>query len=236
MSRMGGGIGFTGRYRDHFGLAPAVIACQGVKMEIPFFSAQWDDGHWLHKCVFGAAAVYVSCAALRLARYNVEDASADAHGGFQGLPSPGAAGAIVGLFVLYDALDSNDSYGEQAKAVIAVAVVAGLLLLGLAMVSRIPYTHMINRLFKGKAKIVRLLPLLAVVGVLVVWPNYMLLPVRFLVYALSGPALSVARRSPSGADMNMDAIPHAAATAKARRKTAKSAHFMKPIPWCTAIG
>jgi len=176
-----------------FGLAPAVIACQVVGMEIPFISAHWDDGHWLHKCVFGAAAVYVSCAALRLARYNVEDASPEAHGGFTGLPSPGAAGAIVGLFMLHDTLGSNEVYGDQAKAIIAVAVVLGLLLLGLAMVSRISYTHMVNRLFKGKAKIMRLLPLLAIGGLLVVWPNYML-PICFLAYALSGPALAIARR------------------------------------------
>lgn len=176
-----------------FGLAPAVMACKVVGISIPFISAHWDDGHWLHKCVFGAAAVYVSCAALRLARYNVEDASPEAHGGFQGLPSPGAAGAVVGLIMLYETFESNQAYGEMAQGLTAVAVVAGLLLLGLAMVSRLTYTHMINRLFKGKAKMMRLLPVLAVAGVLVVWPKYVL-PACFLGYALSGPVLAILRR------------------------------------------
>ncbi len=176
-----------------FGLAPAVMACKVVGMDIPFIAAHWDDGHWLHKCVFGAAAVYISCAALRLAWYNVEDASPDAHGGFTGLPSPGAAGAVVGLIMLYGVLGDNKDYGGMAQGITAVAVVLGLLLLGLAMVSRMPYTHMVNRMFKGRARIMRLLPLLAVGGVLVVWPTYVL-PACFLGYALSGPVLAVLRR------------------------------------------
>jgi CDP-diacylglycerol--serine O-phosphatidyltransferase len=177
-----------------FGIAPAIIACRLVGVDVPFFSPEW--GNILHKAVFGAAAVYASCAALRLARYNVEDASAEAHGGFTGLPSPGAAGAMIGLVILYEAFGPQRYHGEQSemvRGVIAAAVVAALLLLGLAMVSRLSYTHMVNRAFRGKAKIVRLVMVLALVWALVVKLDYVL-PACFLGYALSGPVLAVVRR------------------------------------------
>jgi phosphatidylserine synthase len=81
----------------------------------------------------------------------------------------------------------------MAQGIIAVAVVIGLLLLGLAMVSRMSYTHMVNRAFRGKAKIVRLVVILALVFALVVRFNYVL-SAGFLVYALSGPAFAILRK------------------------------------------
>lgn len=173
-----------------FGLAPAVIACCLVGVDVPFFSPDW--GGMLHKAVFGAAAVYVSCAGLRLARYNTEDASPEAHGGFTGLPSPGAAGAVVGLVMLYETFRTAEN-SEMAQGIIAVAVVVGLLLLGLAMVSRMTYTHMVNRAFRGKAKIVRLMLILAV-GLLLVMAFRRVLPALFILYALTGPVFAVWRR------------------------------------------
>lgn len=177
-----------------FGVAPAVIACRLVGTDVPFFSP--ESGTLLHKAVFGAAAVYASCAALRLARYNVEDASPEAHGGFTGLPSPGAGGAVVGLVMLYEAFGPKNYPGQEselARGIIAVAVVAGLFLLGLAMVSRLSYTHMINRAFRGKAKIVRLCAVLALVWAVYVKVDYVL-PACFLAYALTGPVFAVLRR------------------------------------------
>ena len=176
-----------------FGIAPAIIACKLVGVNVPFFSPEWS--HILHKAVFGAAAVYASCTALRLARYNTEDASPEAHGGFTGLPSPGAAGAVVGLVMLYGVFGKNyqGEQGEMAQGIIAVAVVSGLLLLGFAMVSRMSYTHMVNRAFRGKAKIVRLLTILALGLLLVVKFDYVL-PACFLAYALSGPFFSALHR------------------------------------------
>lgn len=175
-----------------FGVAPAVIACRLVGVDIPFLSPEWGD--MLHKAVFGAAAVYASCAALRLARYNVEDASPEAHGGFTGLPSPGAAGAVIGLVILYGAFaKTGGEHGEMAQGIIAVAVVVGLLLLGLAMVSHLSYTHMVNKAFRGRAKIVRLMVILALLLLVVVDFNHVL-PACFLLYACTGPVLALWRK------------------------------------------
>ncbi len=180
-----------------FGIAPAIIACRLVGVDMPFFSPEWSSV--LHKAVFGAAAVYASCTALRLARYNTEDASPEAHGGFTGLPSPGAAGAVVGLVMLYETfgVHHDSPQGEMARAVLAVSVVVALFLLGLAMVSRLSYTHMVNRAFRGRAKIMRLVVILALVWAAVVKFNYVL-PACFLAYALTGPALALLRAARPG--------------------------------------
>ncbi len=176
-----------------FGVAPAIIACRLVGVDIPFLSPEW--GGMLHKAVFGAAAVYASCAALRLARYNVEDASPEAHGGFTGLPSPGAAGAVIGLVMLYDTFGkTGGGQSEMAQGIIAVAVVVGLLLLGLAMVSRLSYTHMVNKAFRGRAKIVRLMVILVLGVAAIMQPRYML-PAGFLLYACTGPVLTLWRKA-----------------------------------------
>ncbi len=188
-----------------FGIAPAIIACRLVGVDMPFFSPEW--GGMLHKAVFGAAAVYASCTALRLARYNTEDASPEAHGGFTGLPSPGAAGAVIGLVMLYETFGTHyDSpQSEMARAALAVSVVVALFLLGLAMVSRLSYTHMINRAFRGRAKIMRLVVVLALVWAAVVKFNYVL-PACFLAYALTGPIFAVLRRLHRGKSQPAKAV------------------------------
>ena len=53
----------------------------------------------LDRYVWPMLAIYVACAALRLARYNVE-AQTGHRDFFFGMPSPGAAGCVASLAVL----------------------------------------------------------------------------------------------------------------------------------------
>lgn len=72
-----------------FGVAPALIAYEW---------ALQDLGRW----GWTAAFIYCACAALRLARFNVNTAQVDKCW-FQGLPSPAAAALVVGfIWVLVD--------------------------------------------------------------------------------------------------------------------------------------
>ena len=73
-----------------FGLAPAILL---VKM-CPQFTYWHRDAIW---CI---AAVFACCAALRLARFNVETDSDDDHTMFAGLPTPAAAAAIGSFAIL----------------------------------------------------------------------------------------------------------------------------------------
>ena len=80
--------------------------------------------------------VYLLCTALRLARFNVETTLDEAsHHGFRGLPSPGAAAAVMSLVFLHEHLDMGEKWVRTASAITLVLPVCTLVL-ALLMVSR----------------------------------------------------------------------------------------------------
>jgi len=109
-----------------FGVAPAMLAFSAGALQ----ELGWTG--WV------LAFIYTACAALRLARFNVQPERYA--GRFEGLPSPAAAGMVL----------SSVWFGgflrESGLALDIPAVIAGLgvALVGLLMVSPVPY-----RSFKG---------------------------------------------------------------------------------------
>ena len=104
-----------------FGLAPALLAFHAGHLEA------------FRRTGFAIAFLYVACAALRLARFNVH--ASKYAGRFEGLPSPAAAGMVAStqFFV---------SFLREAEVPVAVPealVAAGVAVLGLLMVSAVPY-------------------------------------------------------------------------------------------------
>ena len=81
-----------------FGVAPAFLL---VKM-CPQFAYLHRDAVWV------IAASFAACAALRLARFNVETSDEDEHLHFSGLPSPAAAAAIAGFAIMFYTLRSKE--------------------------------------------------------------------------------------------------------------------------------
>jgi CDP-diacylglycerol--serine O-phosphatidyltransferase len=79
-----------------------------------------DAGNLYARLCWSVAAIYICCTALRLARFNVETASADEddHLWFKGLPSPGAGGAVASLALLHHFVNR---YLKGRKSVPAVA-------------------------------------------------------------------------------------------------------------------
>jgi CDP-diacylglycerol--serine O-phosphatidyltransferase len=114
------------------------------------------SGSFLQRFIWMAAAAYVSCAAIRLARFNVENEEDEsAHMSFVGLPSPAAAGVLVSLVIFQQqTLPELFARNPQAYRICENAVVYTLpfLALGIAilMVSRIRYPHTLNQYLKGK--------------------------------------------------------------------------------------
>ncbi|MHC5114845.1 MAG: CDP-alcohol phosphatidyltransferase family protein, partial [Planctomycetota bacterium] len=152
------------------------------------------------KLLWGVAAVYVSCTALRLARFNVETPSAaiEDHHVFRGLPSPGAAGAVASLIVLHQhVLANRDASVQDVSDAFARWTAFGIpfitLLCAVAMVSSMPYIHFANRYLRGQrsfAYVARLVIPLA----LAVWWFQEMLALAFTAYALSAPVrLGLAR-------------------------------------------
>ena len=101
-----------------FGAAPALIA---------YVWALTGLGRW----GWIAAFVYCACAALRLARFNVNTAVVDKRF-FQGLPSPAAAALVAGFIWL---MDEAGYQGEEVRwYMFALTLYAGL-----TMVTNVPF-------------------------------------------------------------------------------------------------
>ncbi len=155
---------------------------------------------------FLAAAAFSLMAVLRLARFNLEtEHEADQHRMFHGLPSPAAAATIVAMILMYLSLGSAIEVGaagdptlvgrgveflplwlrEGLREALLPAILIALPLLGLLMVSRVPYPHAASALFQRRAGFNQLVRISFVAGGLYLAP----VPVLFFIgigYVLRG--------------------------------------------------
>jgi CDP-diacylglycerol--serine O-phosphatidyltransferase len=125
-----------------FGVAPGFLL---VKM-CPAFTFSHDK-IWL------IAAAFAACAALRLARFNVETSEDDDHMNFNGLPSPAGAASIAGFAILFYELRLSDNplmYAAEIDQAVQMALPIFALIVALLMVSRIPYPHIVNQMLRGQ--------------------------------------------------------------------------------------
>ena len=144
------------------------------------------------------AALFLACAILRLARFNVETDEEDDHDGFSGLPSPAAAGVIASFPIginTFKQLGSTDWVGPVARiALPALAVLLPFITLATAilMVSRIRYPHIFNQILKGNRGRKQLLQLVFALALIVtVRARGMAVPVLFCWFAFAGPIRAI---------------------------------------------
>lgn len=156
-----------------FGLAPALVMYQWS------LSAMGKLG-WL------AAFVYTAGAALRLARFNTQVGIADKRF-FQGLASPAAAAIVAG------AVWVGASYGVDGKGFVPLTFVLTVLA-GALMVSNIRYYSFKDLDLRGKVPFVAVLIVVLVFVFVSIDPPQVLFA-AFLVYALSGPVMTLVLRS-----------------------------------------
>lgn len=174
-----------------FGVAPAMMMITLVRREINQLGYTPLFGRFGQLAVL-IGAIYACCAVLRLARFNVETSlDESAHRGFKGLPSPGAAGGIIGAILLHEHLDMIGGWPGLAGAMMRLLP---FLTLGLAllMVSRIPYSHAANS-FLRRRPIGHVVIVLLVVPLLVIWSNQTLFLMAWA-FVLSGPIRLLFRR------------------------------------------
>jgi CDP-diacylglycerol--serine O-phosphatidyltransferase len=143
-----------------FGVAPAFLMLNILEYEVA--SIGLIDGRFLQRFIWLSAAAYISCAAIRLARFNVENEEDEsAHMSFMGLPTPAAAGVIVSLVIFH----------QETLPTLAIICALPFFALGVSilMVSRIRYPHILNQYLRGKkpfAYLIRVLLLAFVIWVL----------------------------------------------------------------------
>ncbi len=156
-----------------FGVAPALLVYEWSLSDLGRIG-------WL------AAFIYLTCAALRLARFNIQVGTADKRY-FQGLPSPAAAGVIASMiwlkfwnFEYFDIGVVSFSYYIG----IAITIICGLL-----MVSNVRYYSFKEFDTKNKASF-RFLLLTVLSLILLLYKPNIILFTGFFIYLLSGPFIT----------------------------------------------
>ena len=174
-----------------FGVAPAFlmnrIVVESLRTLVP---AGYVD---VLRIVWVCAGVYLSCALIRLARFNVENVhDEEAHLSFKGLPSPAAAGALVSLcIILADFWEAG--VFPTASAILLWSLPVAAAVLGLLMVSNVRYLHLLNQFIRRRRPVSHLVVVVLLVALAVVLRER-ILPVAFGGYALSGPVAGLWRR------------------------------------------
>ncbi|MBN1864404.1 MAG: CDP-alcohol phosphatidyltransferase family protein [Victivallales bacterium] len=160
-----------------FGVAPAVIVSV---MAHRLRELQGNSFYF----VWLMSAIYLGCAALRLATYNVHAIlEKKSSGKFQGLPSPGAAAAICSLIIFFSAANAVHEF-----IVFHLPAYAGIL--GLLMVSKIKYIHVGKWLVSVKRNPKRLTALLFFLVLLYINP-LLVAVVAINAYVLLGPVTTI---------------------------------------------
>ena len=180
-----------------FGAAPATIALLLFKAEGP------EVPFAVSRLIWAMGAVYFSCALIRLARFNVSNEHGEQHHfSFLGLPSPGAAAAVVGVVLIQQDLGNlGYNWSNTAARVVTYLLPPIVLAAGLLMVSAIRYPHLVNRYMRGRRSVARLVGVLAVLMIVIFQHRYAF-GIGSVAYAMYGPFILAwlrLRPKPAGA-------------------------------------
>ena len=168
-----------------FGVAPAVlisVMTHAMRDDLKLFQEIY---------VYSLSAVYLGGAALRLATYNVKEMFPEEgvkidHDYFSGLPTPGGAAAICVLVFF-----ARETAMDLSKVALALPLYGAVL--GLILVSNIPYLHAGRWLFSLPRKRMNLLLFLLMLLAIAFFKIEAVVTIVTL-YVLSGPVIYIARK------------------------------------------
>ncbi len=164
-----------------FGVAPAILAyVWAIK--------PYGQVAWFFEAIV-PMALFVSCAAFRLARFNIQTTKLDKRY-FIGLPSPAAAMTIASFVLLILGSPAGDRFSRQATSVIVIMMVYTLSFL---MVSRLRYRSLKGIEIRRRQPFALLLGLTLFLLLIASQPSVVLFA-GSLVYAASGPFRLLFRR------------------------------------------
>ena len=147
-----------------FGAAPALIAYEWALKGV----GRWG---WI------AAFVYCACAALRLARFNVNTGVVDKRY-FQGLPSPAAAALVIGFIWIMTELEIKGYEAEWYMFFIALYA-------GLTMVTNVPFYSFKDVHMKKSVPFAVIVLIALVIAIINIHPPTVLFGL-FVIYGVSG--------------------------------------------------
>jgi CDP-diacylglycerol--serine O-phosphatidyltransferase len=168
-----------------FGVAASIVMYTFSLQHLANY--EWLGGKlgWL------TAFAYSSCAALRLARFNVLAARGGTKGAFFGLPSPAAAALLVGFVWAF-----NEA-GWKGRSLVVPAVILTWFA-AVLMVSNFRFFSLKQLRLQDRRSFRSFLVLLGIAVLFLSFPTHWVVFVGFLGYAMSGPAMALWRRLRDG--------------------------------------
>ena len=165
-----------------FGVAPALmVLAVAQREETPLF-----------RIALAASCLYVICALLRLARYNVMTPhETEGNNHFTGLPTPAAAGVIASLVTMTYYAADKDLKVVALKIQPAMDMLGQFLLpaivviLALLMVSQVRYVHLLNKYLRDQEAF-DFIVIIALVGLFFFFARPFSIPLAFLLYVCWG--------------------------------------------------
>lgn len=186
-----------------FGTAPAVIIWR-INDVLP------------QRLTWAIGALFTLCVLIRLARFNVETKEDDTHQGFDGLPSPAAAGTLAAFAIaMPDLADfaKDDSYPVLVNSFADWLLEAShyfipalALTLAYLMVSRFQYPHIVQQWVRGRRAPHQIgQALFTVVGVFLL--HWVALPLVFCYFAFAAPVKAWLGHKSAAADSSPEKDP-----------------------------
>lgn len=158
------------------------MVCFGLTPSLVMYS--WSLSS-LGKIGWLASFIYTAATCLRLARFNIQSSTTDKKS-FIGLPCPAAASVVASLVWLSSDLSVSGESLSIFAAIISIIV-------SLLMVSNVRFSSFKEVDIKGNVPFVSMI-LIVLLFALVAWDPPKVLFVISVIYALSGPFLSVLSR------------------------------------------
>lgn len=176
-----------------FGVAPAFLMLQFVTKEEEL--KQYGGFEYPGRFLWTIAVLFLLCAILRLARFNVETDDDDTHAVFSGLPSPAAAGAVAAfpfaMPTLVEYTEPQYSYSLRTAAewlIPSLRVILPLITLSVAclMVTRIRYPHFFAQILSGRRSRRNIIQFVFALAV-IFWVQELAVPLLFCWFAFAAP-------------------------------------------------
>ncbi len=184
-----------------FGVAPAFLIFHTLETFDPAALPEYAP-----RLALAASALFVICAAIRLARFNTQAGTSERHT-FIGMPTPASAGMVVSAFLLVDWLRDLPLVGEIIDPETLTVILHRLILLlmvALLMVSEVPFPKLRQLRLMPRNPIRSLVLLVGAVCVMIAFLDELplVLFVGFTAYVLGALALGVQQslNPPGGKD------------------------------------
>jgi CDP-diacylglycerol--serine O-phosphatidyltransferase len=174
-----------------FGVAPGFLMLKVLDQKLhEMVGPEFILEGFVYRFVWLAAAAYMACATIRLARFNVENEEDEtAHMSFVGLPTPAAAGVVTSLILFYQDMLLNlpeSGFVKLGESLLVGSLPFVAIGVAILMIGRIRYPHIVNLYLRGRKPMTHLFWAVVIFGMIVLFTLPAALVISFCGFALTG--------------------------------------------------